>query len=262
MRGVERDQDEQQRGESRSMTTQQGGQGDWTGYVQPYRYYGPGYRGVGYYAVFYQGQDASDSDQEASGQEESRFDQRDVQYGQGQGTGAGWLGGRSARWGWGQGSWGGRGGQYGQAGGQSGQYGSQSRQSGQFSGRGPKGYQRSDDRIREDVSDKLMEHGDLDASEIEVNVSQGVVTLSGSVDDRWGKRLAEDIAERVSGVRDVMNQLRVGGQMDQPGQTGIGQPMGSSSESSQQMTGPESAPTSGSKTQGRNGRRAASTATR
>ena len=209
MRGAERYQDEQQRDESRSMTTQRGGQGDWTGYVQPYRYYGPGYRGVGYYAVFYQGQDASetqDTDQDESGQEESQFDQREVQYGQGQGTGAGWRrGGRYGRAGWGQGSgqgpWGGRG-----------------RQSGQFSGRGPKGYQRSDERIREDVSDRLTEHGDLDASGIEVNVSQGVVTLSGSVDDRWGKRLAEDVAERVSGVRDVMNQLRVRRQMGQDDQ--------------------------------------------
>ena len=32
-----------------------GDQGGWTGYVVPYRYYGPGYRGVGYYSVMYQG---------------------------------------------------------------------------------------------------------------------------------------------------------------------------------------------------------------
>ena len=213
MRGDQRYQDEQQQGESRSMTTQRGGQSDWKGYVQPYRYYGPGYRGVGYYAVFYQGQDASDAEQEDTDQQETQFDQRDVQYGQGQGTGAGWRGGRSGSTGsgqgsWGHGSWGGRGGQ-----------------TGQFSGRGPKGYQRSDDRIREDVSDRLTEHGDLDASEIEVDVSQGVVTLSGSVDDRWGKRLAEDIAERVPGVRDVMNQLRVG---DPTGSRGGPMDMGSS----------------------------------
>ena len=250
MRGDERYQDEQQQGESRSMTTQRGGQSDWKGYVQPYRYYGPGYRGVGYYAVFYQGQDA-DTDQEETGQQETQFDQRDVQYGQGQGTGAGWHGGRSGRtgsdqgsWGqswWGQGSWPGR-----------------SRQSGQYSGRGPKGYQRSDDRIREDVSDRFTEHGDLDASGIEVEVSQGVVTLSGSVDDRWGKRLAEDIAERVPGVRDVMNQLRVG---DQTGPQAGQMDMGSSGGTSQDMAGTETT-ASGSKPQGRNGRGAATTTTR
>jgi len=245
MRGDERYQDEQQQGESRSMTTQSGGQSDWKGYVQPYRYYGPGYRGVGYYAVFYQGEDASDADQGETGQQETQFDQRDVQYGQGQGTGAGWRGGRSGRTGSGQGSWGR--GSLGQ-----GSWGGRGGQTGQFSGRGPKGYQRSDDRIREDVSDRFTEHGDLDASEIEVDVSQGVVTLSGSVDDRWGKRLAEDIAERVPGVRDVMNQLRVG---EQGGSRGGQMDMGSSGGTSQDMTGTETT-TPGSKSQGANGRRA------
>ena len=135
MRGDERYQDQQQGGESRSMTTQRSGGGqDWTGYVQPYRYYGPGYRGVGYYAVFYQGQDAGQGDEEEmtgeQGQPETQFDQRNVHYGQGQGTGAGWQGrgGDRASWNrrrWGEGAWTGRG-----------------RQSGQFAGRGPKGYQR------------------------------------------------------------------------------------------------------------------------
>ena len=37
----------------------------------------------------------------------------------------------------------------------------------------------------------------------------GEVTLSGSVMSRDQKRRAEDVAERISGVRDVTNQLRV-----------------------------------------------------
>jgi len=88
-------------------------------------------------------------------------------------------------------------------------YGGQGTQSGQHSGKGPKGYQRSDDRIREEVSDRLTEHGDIDASELEVQVNNGEVTLSGFVDDRQQKRMAEDIAEQISGVKDVHNQLRV-----------------------------------------------------
>ena len=83
-------------------------------------------------------------------------------------------------------------------------------------------------------------------------VSQGVVTRSGSVDDRWGKRLAEDIAERVPGVRDVMNHLRVG---DQTGSRGRQVDMGSSGSTSQDMTRTETT-TPGSKSQGANGRRA------
>jgi hypothetical protein len=78
----------------------------------------------------------------------------------------------------------------------------------QFSGRGPKGYRRSDERIKEDVNDRLSE-GYLDASEIEVAVSNSEVTLTGSVNTRQDKRRAEDIAESVSGVTHVENRLRV-----------------------------------------------------
>jgi osmotically-inducible protein OsmY len=76
-------------------------------------------------------------------------------------------------------------------------------------GRGPRGYTRSDERIREDVSDRLTDNPILDASEIEVMVSDGEVTLSGSVDSRYSKRLAEDLADEVSGVKHTQNNLRV-----------------------------------------------------
>lgn len=76
-------------------------------------------------------------------------------------------------------------------------------------GRGPRGYTRSDERIREDVSDRLADNPILDASDIEVMVSGGEVTLSGSVDSRYSKRLAEDLADEVSGVNHVQNNLRV-----------------------------------------------------
>ena len=51
-------------------------------------------------------------------------------------------------------------------------------------GRGPKGYTRSDDRIREDVNDRLSDDPFIDASEVEVSVSSCEVTLSGTVDSR------------------------------------------------------------------------------
>lgn len=76
-------------------------------------------------------------------------------------------------------------------------------------GRGPKGYTRSDDRIREDVSDALSDDDRLDAREISVSVSGAEVTLDGTVDSRFAKRRAEDCAERVSGVTHVQNNLRV-----------------------------------------------------
>lgn len=76
-------------------------------------------------------------------------------------------------------------------------------------GKGPRGYTRSDDRIREDVSDRLADNPILDASEIDVSVSSGEVTLGGSVDSRYAKRLAEDLADDVLGVKNVQNNLRV-----------------------------------------------------
>jgi osmotically-inducible protein OsmY len=80
---------------------------------------------------------------------------------------------------------------------------------GEHRGRGPKNYTRSDDRIREDVSDRLSDDSWLDASEIEVTVSKGEVTLAGTVHSREDKRHAEDLADQVSSVRHVQNNLRV-----------------------------------------------------
>lgn len=77
-------------------------------------------------------------------------------------------------------------------------------------GRGPRGYQRSDERIHEEVCERLTQHGQIDASDIEIEVQQGEVTLTGTVTDRRAKRLAEDVAESVMGVKDVHNRLRLG----------------------------------------------------
>lgn len=78
-----------------------------------------------------------------------------------------------------------------------------------YRGKGPKNYQRSDDRIREDINDRLSDDWFVDASDVEVTVNSGEVTLSGTVDERTSKRRAEDIAESVSGVKHVENRLRV-----------------------------------------------------
>ncbi|MGN6549105.1 MAG: BON domain-containing protein [Pararhizobium sp.] len=76
-------------------------------------------------------------------------------------------------------------------------------------GKGPRGYKRSDERIREDVSDRLTDEAQLDPSEVEVIVHDGEVTLQGQVAKRFEKRLAEDWAETVSGVVHVQNNIRV-----------------------------------------------------
>ncbi|WNG49690.1 BON domain-containing protein [Archangium minus] len=81
--------------------------------------------------------------------------------------------------------------------------------------RPPKGYQRSDDRIREEVCEQLME-GPVDVGDVEVLVKDGEVTLSGSVEERWEKRAIEDIAANVRGVHDVHNRVRVRPVEDRP----------------------------------------------
>jgi osmotically-inducible protein OsmY len=79
---------------------------------------------------------------------------------------------------------------------------------GRFQGKGPKGYKRSDERIREDVCDMLC-RGHIDASDVEVEVSDGEVTLKGTVPERGMKYVAERLIDRLSGVKDVTNQIRV-----------------------------------------------------
>lgn len=74
-------------------------------------------------------------------------------------------------------------------------------------GKGPKGYRRSDERIREDVCEALSAHPEIDASDMEVDVKEGVVYFTGSVESRLVKRMAEDLIEHIPGVMDVRNEL-------------------------------------------------------
>jgi len=78
-----------------------------------------------------------------------------------------------------------------------------------YRGRGPRGYQRSDARMFEDICDRLTVDPRIDASDIEVDVKGAEVTLRGSVRSREEKRYAEDVVEHVMGVRDVNNHLKV-----------------------------------------------------
>ncbi len=78
-------------------------------------------------------------------------------------------------------------------------------------GKGPKNYNRSIERIKEDASDRLMDDSLIDASNIDLEVKDGELILSGTVDTRFEKRRAENLVENVSGVRNVQNNLRVSG---------------------------------------------------
>lgn len=78
-------------------------------------------------------------------------------------------------------------------------------------GKGPRGYKRSDERITEEINERLTEDHHLDASDIEVKVEGGETTLSGTVSDRYAKHRAEQLIEHLTGVSHVQNNLRVAG---------------------------------------------------
>jgi hypothetical protein len=90
---------------------------------------------------------------------------------------------------------------------------------GPHAGRGPRGYTRSEERIREEINDRLTAHGLVDATDVEVQLQNGEATLTGFVDSREAKRAAEDCVEDVQGVREVHNHLRVRSHADT---TGVG----------------------------------------
>jgi osmotically-inducible protein OsmY len=85
-------------------------------------------------------------------------------------------------------------------------------------GKGPKGYRRSDERIQEELNDRLTDDHLLDASSIEVTVKNGEVTLSGTVQSKQDKRRAEDVAESLSGVSNVENKIRLSSRSERSGE--------------------------------------------
>jgi hypothetical protein len=83
------------------------------------------------------------------------------------------------------------------------------RHSGPYYGYGPRNYRRSDDSILEDVCEHLSDHRAIDAREMEVQVHDGRVRLTGQVATSEMRTLAENVAFEVNGVGDVENELQI-----------------------------------------------------
>ena len=78
-----------------------------------------------------------------------------------------------------------------------------------YRGRGPKNWRRPDERIRETVIAMLTDADEVDATDIDVTVENGEITLAGVVGSRMEKRAAEDVAMACRDVQDVHNRLVV-----------------------------------------------------
>ena len=74
-------------------------------------------------------------------------------------------------------------------------------------GKGPRGWTRSDSRLIEDVSDRLMDDRLLDARAIEVSADGGTITLAGHVPGASDAAHAEMLARQTAGVTAVVNRL-------------------------------------------------------
>ena len=73
----------------------------------------------------------------------------------------------------------------------------------------PRGERRSDDGIQEEIQRLLDQHSQVDAHGIRVNVQNGWVTLSGTVESWPERQIAESIVRVVLGVLEVDNRLNV-----------------------------------------------------
>ncbi len=80
---------------------------------------------------------------------------------------------------------------------------------GPYTGVGPKNYRRSDERIQEDVCERLKQNAQIDARDIDVEVHEGEVTLNGTVENRKVKRMVEANVDMIPGVIDVHNRLNL-----------------------------------------------------
>jgi len=116
-------------------------------------------------------------------------------------------------------------------------------------GKGPKNYRRSDERIRKDVGEAISMFPHLDASNVEISVSEGEVTFTGTIESRRMKRCLEDAIDHVRGVKDVRNEVRVSADRDTSGDVDTAKQARSSDEKEgRSLRDPRSSKTTSSST--------------
>ena len=105
-----------------------------------------------------------------------------------------------------------------------------------YRGLGPQSYKRPDERIRDDIYERLTDDHHIDARAIMVEVNQGNVTLTGTVIERRMRYAAEDLVESVMGVANINNQLRVQQESPSSGASATGEPSAGTSSTGTSST--------------------------
>lgn len=77
-----------------------------------------------------------------------------------------------------------------------------------YSGHGPKNWKISDEKLKEKVCEILLKSSEVDATELEVEVEDRVVTLKGFIANRGMKNVAEDLIASIPGIEDVFSEVR------------------------------------------------------
>jgi len=67
----------------------------------------------------------------------------------------------------------------------------------------------ADDRISDDVRQRLASNADVRGAALDVTVKDGVVTIKGRVHTEKGRKKATEISKKVKGVVNVDNQLKL-----------------------------------------------------
>jgi len=67
----------------------------------------------------------------------------------------------------------------------------------------------ADDRISDDVRQRLASNADVRGAALDVTVKDGVVTIKGRVHTEKGRKKATEITKKVKGVVNVDNQLKL-----------------------------------------------------
>jgi osmotically-inducible protein OsmY len=76
-----------------------------------------------------------------------------------------------------------------------------------YRGRGPKNYRRSDERLREIICELLTDDPFIDATDVIVEVSEGEVSVFGTVATRSQRRAIETLVLHLHGVTELHDQL-------------------------------------------------------